>query len=484
MAETDEVAVARRRLRRRLGAALAAKASAPFCLALERAGPDAVRGAGAGAGAGYAILECRPSSGAAGLRAAPDAGAWAQVRESLSALGPGRSQLGLAAGQVVRHSAVRAGREEFLRAVGPVVDALDRAGAASGPEGGLRAAPPAGTQPCWLNRTIRSPAHPAALAEVAGDEAVERIDVPRPLEPEVTTSTAVVGAPALRAARGLTGRGVLVAVIDGEVALRHPAFSDRVVHRANFTAEPWGDPSAHATAVAGIVAGGGGGVEGVAPEAVVYNYKVIATGRFTGADDFDGALAIQHALEDGVQVANCSWGAGPLRAAVSREARACDTAWALGLTIVKSAGNRGPEPATLTTPADAEGVLVVGATDHGGTAVQEYSSRGPTPDGRARPHLVAPGGSTADSIVSCLVDGGSGPCGPGTSFAAPHVTGLLALLLEDDPDLSPDDQRARLLGMCRPLAGAAEGSQGAGLVDVRLGDVSRRRAPAGAAGRG
>src|SRR5262249_48295813 len=144
--------------------------------------------------------------------------------------------------------------------------------------------------------------------------------------------------------------------------------------------------------------------------------KVLATNRSLNGDDFDGALAIQQAVEDGVHIANCSWGAGPVREVPSREARACDEAWALGLAIVKSAGNNGPAGHTLTTPADANGVIVVGATEREGTTVQDYSSRGPARS-NVRPHLVAPGGIAGGAgITSCLVGGGFGDCGAGTSF--------------------------------------------------------------------
>ena len=44
-----------------------------------------------------------------------------------------------------------------------------------------------------------------------------------------------------------------VAVIDSEAALTHPALRDRVIHRRNYTREPWGTPDSHGTAVAGII---------------------------------------------------------------------------------------------------------------------------------------------------------------------------------------------------------------------------------------
>jgi len=108
---------------------------------------------------------------------------------------------------------------------------------------------------------------------------------------------------------------------------------------------------------------------------------------------------------------------------------------------------------------------VVGATDDDGGAVQGYSSRGPTGDNRSRPHLVAPGGRAGVGLQGLLAGGGVGPIGWGTSYAAPHVTGLLALLVERDPELSPTAQRDALLAACRKLGRASKNVQGAGLVE-------------------
>jgi serine protease AprX len=191
----------------------------------------------------------------------------------------------------------------------------------------------------------------------------------------------------------------------------------------------------------------------------------MATNRFLNGDDFGGALALQQALEDGVDIANCSWGAGPVGPTLSREARAADTAWALGLAIVKSAGNAGPRAASMTTPADATGIIVVGATDLDGKEVQPYSSRGPA-GAKPGPDVLAPGGASAAAIECCLVAGGFGDAGFGTSYAAPHVSGLLALLLQREPHLVPDQLRERLRAAAHALPGIGVDAQGAGLVQA------------------
>ena len=308
-----------------------------------------------------AIIEFSAPEEALGLPDHIEKDAASQVWERLGDVVEELPQSEKALALLLRLAGVKATKDHFLRQAGPIRDELDRTVAALAARTrrpsipGQEGARP-GVQACWLNRTVRAIADPQALTEVVGDPRVQRIDVPRPLEPDQLEADVTLDAVArLRSAEGLSGSGVTVGVIDSEVALGHPAFQDRVIHQHNFTSEPFGIPGAHGTAVAGFVGANSDTFQGMAPECTIYNYKVLATVPPLGADDFEGALAIQQALEDGVRVVNCSWGAGPAGDGTSREARACDTAWRLGLTIVKSAGNRGPGDRTLTTPADAEG---------------------------------------------------------------------------------------------------------------------------------
>jgi serine protease AprX len=386
----------------------------------------------------------------------------------------GRSEpeiLPVQAARLLRHAQIVSVRDNFFKVAGTITDGIER-GSHGFSRGGFEAVastPQRGapvTQICWLNRTVRSWADPRVLAEVVADDSIERIDLPRRLQPEIAVSMKTLGVQQFRKKFKRTGKGIIVAVIDSEAALNHPALKGRVVHKQNFTQELWGKPDSHGTAVSGIIASNDKKFMGVAPEATIYNYKVLATNPSLTGDDFDGALAIQQALEDGAHIANCSWGAGPVGDGTSREAVACDEAWLLGLTIVKSAGNKGPGARTLTTPADADGIIVVGATEKEGTTVQKYSSRGPAGT-KDRPHLLATGGIHGGvGITSCLVGGGFGDCGAGTSFAAPHVSGMLALLLERDPNLTPDELRDILISACAPLDDVDVNTQGSGLVSL------------------
>ena len=370
----------------------------------------------------------------------------------------------------LRQAVVGARRQQSYQVVGRVYDEVERlSGGTLGlsPEVlGAPEVPSLVTQICWLNRTMRTWAGPEVLADVVSDGSVRTVDVPRRLMPDAgVRNHAAMALPAYLREHRMTGDGVTVAVIDSEVVLSHPALAGRVVHRRNYTMESWGNPDGHGTAVAGIIAADDPVNGGFAPGAVIYNYKVLATNRFLNSDDFGGALAVQQALEDGADVANCSWGAGPIGPELSREARAVDAAWAAGMVVVKSAGNNGPGVSTMTTPADAAGIIVVGATDLDGTAVQGYSSRGPGGT-KPGPDGVAPGGSLAATLACCLPTGGFGDAGMGTSYAAPHVTGLLALLLAEDPSLLPDQLRDRLRKHAVLLSGAAEPDQGWGLAQA------------------
>ncbi|ELZ76010.1 peptidase S8 and S53 subtilisin kexin sedolisin [Haloferax larsenii JCM 13917] len=113
---------------------------------------------------------------------------------------------------------------------------------------------------------------------------------------------------------------------------------------------------------------------------------------------------------------------------------------------------------SLTVPAVADATVAVGAVDHDSLALEPYSSRGPTVDGRLKPDLVAPDKVTtsADSYFA------------GTSAAAPHAGGVAALVVDAAGEpLSPDELESALLGSATKLSGSEPNDQtGYGLVNA------------------
>lgn len=314
---------------------------------------------------------------------------------------------------------------------------------------------------------------PAQIKQIASRSDVEQIEFDKPLKLELDQSADSVGVVNART-QGLvgTGKGVIIAVLDGEVDINHPDLKGRVVHKRNYTNEEWGNPHPHGTHVAGIIAGNGSKYKGMAPGVEIWSYKIFPTqsGESTGSK---GADAIEDVVQDMQQekrlrIANCSWGVpSPTLDGNSAVSETAERATKLGLVLVKSAGNEGtkrPGPGSLTLPADARGdVIVVGASSRDNTKVMPFSSRGPTSDDRPKPDILALG----ESIMSAKPGGGYSRQS-GTSMASPHIAGIAALILERYPKLQPLQVKRILMQSAKKLAASEfdENVQGAGLVDA------------------
>jgi serine protease AprX len=313
--------------------------------------------------------------------------------------------------------------------------------------------------------------------------------------------------------RGITGRGVTVAVLDTGVA-NVPDLAGRLVQvRNDLTGrtEPCknlsgeldcNDRYGHGTFIAGLVAGdgasSGGKWKGVAPEASILSVK--AAGADGSADVSNILAAIQWVVSFkelyNIRVLNLSlgtdstqdWRVDPLNYAVER-------AWAAGMTVVVAASNNGPAPKTITKPADDPWVITVGATDDRGTAaldddqLPDFSGRGPTAHGVAKPDVAAPGahvislrapGSTIDTRFPYYVDG-SYRRGSGTSMATGVVSGVAALMLQANPSFTPDRVKYALVATARDAASSDPMAVGAGVADANAAAFS---APAGVANQG
>lgn len=267
---------------------------------------------------------------------------------------------------------------------------------------------------------------------------------------------------------GFTGTGVTVAVVDTGI-YSDPAdptdptdFGNRVLANVavNEAATTSTDEYGHGTHVAAIVGGSGlnsgGAYKGIAPGVNLVNIKIDdGTGSASERDLLTGLQWVyDHRAEYNIRVVNIS---STVTTVVSYQesptAAAVEQLWLNGVVVVVAAGNQGSGPcAVCRPPANDPFVIAVGAVDDNGTSVlnddfmKDWSSRGTTQDGFAKPDLVAPGaqiisympvGALRETTPDNIVDTHYFRMG-GTSMSAPVVSGVVALLLQARPDLTPD----------------------------------------------
>ncbi len=250
----------------------------------------------------------------------------------------------------------------------------------------------------------------------------------------------------------LTGSGVKVLVYDGGTALgTHADFGGRLIVRDN---SGTGD---HPTHVSGTIGGSGvssGGVyRGMAPAVTLesYGFQYDGTGSFLYTNPGDMEQDYTQAVNTyGAMISNnsigtntapngfpCEWegdyGATDMlidamvRGSLGSPMR---IVWANGNE--RGSGRCGTTYHTTAPPACAKNHITVGALNSNDDSITTFSSWGPSDDGRIKPDISAPGcQSNGDGGVTSAVSNGGYGVMCGTSMAAPTVTGLCALILED-----------------------------------------------------
>jgi serine protease AprX len=290
-----------------------------------------------------------------------------------------------------------------------------------------------------------------------------------------------------------TGNGVNVAVIDTGLNDQHADLGAEKCFIVNTNNSNCSDMHGHGTHVAGIITGFESNERrylGIAPFAGVISVKVAdRNGAVSEADllrglqwvaDNQAALKIRVVNLSLSMAMRSSYTASPVSAAV-------EALWFKGVVVVASAGNRGAAAdAAWYAPGNDPYIITVGAIDHNGTVgtaddrLADFSSRGRTQDGFAKPELVAPGrkivaplagrnSTLARQFPDRIVYGDDNNGNrdyvrlSGTSMSAPMVTGIVALLLEKYPTLTPDQVKWLLM---QTANGYAAQPDAAGVVDV------------------
>lgn len=267
---------------------------------------------------------------------------------------------------------------------------------------------------------------------------------------------------------GITGAGVGIAIIDSGITadadLEHLVFARTFNDNANNTDDYYG----HGTHIAGIIAGNGhdsGGVyRGIAPDVHLINIKISDENGM--AYESDTVEAMQWILENkdqyNIRVVNLSvQSSTPASYHQSPLDAAAEILWFNGIAVVASAGNKGGSFNPLHAPPGNDPFLItVGASDEKGDAhrkndsIAHFSPFGMTQDGFLKPEIIAPG----VNIVSVLSHSSewiySHPDRvifgqyfrlSGTSMSVPMVSAAIALLLQDEPNLNPDQVKFRLM---------------------------------------
>jgi len=351
----------------------------------------------------------------------------------------------------------------------------------------------------FLSASLDSDLLKEIAGEVKGTEGIQgisRIWLNKKTGALLDLSNLTIKAQAARNVFKIEGEGIVWAVLDTGIDTNNGWIREAVIGQVNFTEDAPGDHNGHGTHVAGIIASRSPDYPGIAPKARLYDMKVL-DGEGKGTD-----FAVIQAMEEVRKInagakdlvihgVNISLGSMP-------EVGSYGVGWTpicqeanrlmfSGVIVCVAAGNDGYKiiPAfldqthieyfrtffglTIADPGNAEEVITVGSVHKENPhsyGVSFFSAKGPTGDGRFKPDVVAPG-EKIRSLGLAATGTMDGVEMSGTSMAAPHVSGALALLLCAKREFigQPLKVKEILMRSCTDLKRNPY-FQGKGLIDV------------------
>jgi subtilisin family serine protease len=317
--------------------------------------------------------------------------------------------------------------------------------------------------PLWVNNSVIITASTAFIRKLLQRKDILRLTLDRevhlekPIKPsgspsrdsaDYTYGLLKVRAPEVWETFGIEGEGVTVGLLDTGWA-DHPELRGRVILSKDFVSDYHynqpNDGNGHGSHCLGTIGGGslGGKSIGVAPKVKFIVGKIFSDSGSTSL------VKIMRAMQwiadpdgnpdtvDHPRVISNSWGGGQGSQEAEQEMWDIVTTWReLGIVPVFAAGNSGDDEDTVGTPGGYPHAFAIGATDDE-DAIAYFSSRGPITWGDqqyVKPDVSAPG----VDILSLNKDSGY-TLMSGTSMATPHVAGVVALILQANPDLSVSD---------------------------------------------
>lgn len=267
---------------------------------------------------------------------------------------------------------------------------------------------------------------------------------------------------------GLTGAGIKVAVLDTGIDPTHPDIAPQLDESVSFVpGETVQDKNGHGTHVASTILGTGaasdGQNKGVAPDARLLVGKVLAD---SGSGLASWIIEGMEWAAQNADVVNMSLGSSVGSDGTDPMAQAVNTLTEeYGTLFVIAAGNAGAE-GSVGSPGAADAALTIGAVDKS-DRLASFSSKGPRlGDMALKPDVSAPGVGIMAARSQYSSGTGSYKSLNGTSMATPHVAGAVAILLQQNPEATPQELKETLMNTAKKLPNYQPYHIGTGRIDI------------------